>query len=109
MRLTGSRSTSDTHHVAVSLEGSGIAYEPGDSLGVVPSNDPALADAVLRAAGLTGDATLRDTLIDRLDITTLTAKQIEDFARETGTPALPADWAAGRQVDRPAGDRARQA
>jgi sulfite reductase (NADPH) flavoprotein alpha-component len=98
VRLSGSRSTSDTHHLAISLEGSGIAYEPGDSLGVVPSNDPALADAVLRAAGLTGDTTLRGTLIDRLDITTLTAKQIEDFARETGTPALPAAWAEGRQV-----------
>jgi sulfite reductase (NADPH) flavoprotein alpha-component len=93
VRLSGSRSTSDTHHVAVSLESSGIAYEPGDSLGVVPSNDPALADAVLKAAGLSGDAKLRGALIDRLDITTLTGKQIE-----TGTSAPPADWAAGRQI-----------
>jgi sulfite reductase (NADPH) flavoprotein alpha-component len=98
VRLSGSRSTSDTHHVAVSLESSGIAYEPGDSLGVVPSNDPALADAVLKAAGLSGDAKLRGALIDRLDITTLTGKQIDDFARETGTSAPPADWAAGRQI-----------
>jgi sulfite reductase (NADPH) flavoprotein alpha-component len=98
VRLTGSRSTSDTHHVALSLEGSGILYEPGDSLGVVPSNDPALADAVLKAVGLAGDGELRGALIDRLDITTLTARQIEDFARETKTQALPADWAAGRQI-----------
>ena len=98
IRLTGSRSTSDTHHVAVSLEGSAIQYEPGDSLGVVPSNDAALADAVLKAAGLTADAKLRDALIDRLDITTLTVKQMEDFARETGATPLPADWATGRQI-----------
>jgi sulfite reductase (NADPH) flavoprotein alpha-component len=98
VRLSGSRSTSDTHHVALSLEGSGILYEPGDSLGVVPSNDPALADAVLKAAGLSGNASLRGALIERLDITTLTGKQIEDFARETGTRAAPADWAAGRQI-----------
>jgi sulfite reductase (NADPH) flavoprotein alpha-component len=98
VRLTGSRSTSDTHHVAVSLEGSGILYEPGDSLGVVPSNDPELADAVLKAAGLSGDDKLRGALIDRLDITTLTGKQIEDFARETKTQAPPADWAVGRQI-----------
>ncbi|HEX3575480.1 MAG TPA: flavodoxin domain-containing protein, partial [Rhodopila sp.] len=65
-RLTGSRSTSDTHHVAVSLEGSGIAYEPGDSLGVVPSNDPALVDAVMQVAGLSGDETLLGALTDRL-------------------------------------------
>jgi sulfite reductase (NADPH) flavoprotein alpha-component len=98
VRLTGSRSTSDTHHVAVSLEGSGIAYEPGDAIGVAPSNDPALVEAVLKAACVPGDETLRRALTDRLDITTLTGKQIEDFARETGTQALPADWAAGRQI-----------
>jgi sulfite reductase (NADPH) flavoprotein alpha-component len=98
IRLTGSRSTSDTHHVAVSLAGSGILYEPGDSLGVVPSNDPALIDAILKATGLSGDDKLRGALTDRLDITTLTGKQIEDFARESRTKALPADWAAGRQI-----------
>jgi sulfite reductase (NADPH) flavoprotein alpha-component len=98
IRLSGSRSSSDTWHVAVSLEGSGIAYEPGDALGVVPSNDPGLADAVLKAAGLSADDTLRAALLDRLDITTLTARQAEDFARETGTEALPADWVAGRQI-----------
>jgi sulfite reductase (NADPH) flavoprotein alpha-component len=97
VRLTGSRSTSDTHHVALSLEGSGIVYEPGDSLGVIPSNDPALVDAVLKAAGLSGDG-LRGALTERLDITTLTMKQVEDFARETGSQPLPADWAAGRQI-----------
>jgi sulfite reductase (NADPH) flavoprotein alpha-component len=98
VRLSGSRSTSDTHHVAVSLEGSGILYEPGDSLGVVPSNDPALVDAVLKAAGLGADAGLRAALTDRLDITTLTGKQVEDFVRETGVAAPPADWAVGRQI-----------
>ncbi|HET6306979.1 MAG TPA: flavodoxin domain-containing protein, partial [Rhodopila sp.] len=97
VRLSGSRSSSDTHHVAVSLEGSGIAYEPGDALGVVPSNDPALVDAVMAAVGGADDA-LREALLHRLDITTLTGKQVEDFARETGTDVLPAEWAAGRQV-----------
>jgi len=98
VRLSGSRSTSDTHHVALSLEGSGILYEPGDSLGVIPSNDPALADAVLAEAGLSGDAGLRASLIEGLDITTLTGKQVEDFCRLTGTSAPAADWAAGRQI-----------
>ena len=51
-----------------------------------------------RRPGLTGDDKLRGALTDRLDITTLTGKQIEDFARETRTTALPADWAAGRQI-----------
>ncbi len=98
VRLTGSRSTSDTRHIALSLEGSGIAYEPGDALGIVPSNDPALADAVLKAAGIGNNPTLRNTLIHNLDITTLTRKQVEDFARETGIVAPEASWAAGRQI-----------
>ena len=55
IRLSGSRSTSDTWHVELSLEGAGIAYEPGDSLGFVPANDPALVDAVLAATGLSGE------------------------------------------------------
>ena len=98
LRLTGSRSTSDTHHIAISLEGSAIAYEPGDSLGVVASNDPAQVEAVLQAAGLSGDDTLLTALTHRLDIATLTGQQIENFARDTGIQPLPADWAAGRQI-----------
>ena len=97
VRLTGSRSTSDTHHIEVSLEGSGILYEPGDALGVIPWNDPALADAVLAAAGLSGDVSLRTALIERLDITTLTGKQVEDFSKLTGFAAEPG-WAADRQI-----------
>ena len=97
VRLTGSRSTSDTHHIEISLEGSGIAYEPGDALGVIPRNDPALADAVLAASGLSGDASLRNALIERLDITTLTGKQLEDFSILTGFTASDG-WAEGRQI-----------
>ena len=97
VRLTGSRSSSDTHHIELNIEGSGIAYEPGDALGVVPTNDPALADEVLAAAGLAGDAALRTALIERLDITTLTTKQVEDFGKITGFSPEPG-WAAGRQI-----------
>lgn len=98
VRVSGSRSTSDTWHLELSLEGSHIAYEPGDALGILPSNDPALADAVLAATGLSGDAALRASLLDRYDITTLTGKQIEDFVRLTGAPAPAAGWSDGRQV-----------
>ena len=100
IKLSGSRSTSETWHVEVSLAGSGIVYEPGDSLGFLPSNDPALVDAVLMATGLSGDAALRAALSERFDITTLTRKQVADYARLIGDASLAEDvaFADGRQV-----------
>ena len=100
IKLSGSRSTSETWHVELSLGGAGITYEPGNSLGFLPGNDPALVDAVLAASGLTGDAALHAALSERFDITTLTGKQVDDYARITGSASLAADrsFAEGRQV-----------
>ena len=56
--LTAPGSGKETLHFEVSLAGSGLAYEVGDSLGIFPSNDTAEVDAVLAAAGLTGDETV---------------------------------------------------
>jgi sulfite reductase (NADPH) flavoprotein alpha-component len=98
VRLSGSRSSSDTWHLALSLEGSGITYEPGDALGVMPSNDPVLVDAVLKTLASGVDDSVRDVLTHRLDITTLSGPQVQDFSRLTETPVLPEAWVAGRQV-----------
>jgi sulfite reductase (NADPH) flavoprotein alpha-component len=46
-RLTGKGSDKDTRHVVFDIAGSGLSYAPGDSFGVYPRNDPALAEAVL--------------------------------------------------------------
>jgi sulfite reductase (NADPH) flavoprotein alpha-component len=48
-RLNGERSARDTRHVVFDISHSGISYVPGDSLGIYPKNDPALADAIRRA------------------------------------------------------------
>jgi len=48
-RLNGSGSEKDTRHVVFDIAGPGIDYAPGDSFGLFPANDPALADAVLAA------------------------------------------------------------
>ncbi len=88
--LNSSRSDIETYHVELSLAGSGIAYEPGDSLGFVPRNDPALVADVLRLAGQDGDAALHSALTERFDITTLTHAQIADYAALTGDATLRA-------------------
>jgi sulfite reductase (NADPH) flavoprotein alpha-component len=48
-RLTGAGSEKDTRHIVVDISQAGIGYAPGDSFGLFPTNDPALADAVLAA------------------------------------------------------------
>ena len=55
-------------------------------------------NAVLAAAGLTGDAGLHAALSERFDITTLTAGQVENYARLTEDATFDASFAAGRQV-----------
>jgi sulfite reductase (NADPH) flavoprotein alpha-component len=67
-RLTGEGSARDVRHVVLDLAGSGLSYEPGDSLAVVPENDPELVEAVLAALGATGDAALREELLRHRDI-----------------------------------------
>jgi sulfite reductase (NADPH) flavoprotein alpha-component len=88
INLNSSRSDIETYHVELSLAGSGLTYQPGDAIGFVPRNDPALVDAVLKVTGLTDDPALHAALRHRLDITTLTRAHLTDYARLTGDAAL---------------------
>lgn len=90
INLNSSRSTAETWHLELSLEGAGLAYEPGDSLGVLPTNDPSLVEEVLHAAGLQSDTATEAQLRDKLDITTLTREQVRSYAQLTGDTELAA-------------------
>ena len=48
----------EIRHLEVSLAGSGLKYETGDSMGVFPDNDPALVEETLAALGATGEETV---------------------------------------------------
>jgi sulfite reductase (NADPH) flavoprotein alpha-component len=48
-------SVKEVRHYEISLEGSGLTYEAGDALGVVPVNCPALVDEMLAVVGCAGD------------------------------------------------------
>jgi len=54
-RLTGPGSAKDTRHHEISLQGAPLTYLPGDALGLVPQNHPALVDRILKAMGASGD------------------------------------------------------
>ncbi|PRR91517.1 assimilatory sulfite reductase (NADPH) flavoprotein subunit [Bacillus atrophaeus] len=83
INLNGRGSNKETRHLELSLEGSGLTYEPGDSLGVYPENDPALVDMLLEemnwdpeevvTVNKQGDVRpLKEALISHFEITVLT-------------------------------------
>ena len=88
VNLNGSRSGKQTIHLELSLEGSGLTFEPGDSLGIVTENRPETIEAVLRAASLAGDADLAARLAGEWDITTLSRPVLEAYAALNRAPAL---------------------
>ena len=88
VNLNGSRSAKQTFHVELDLTGSGITYRPGDALGIVPVNDPAVVEAVLAPVGLGGDAGLHKALAERHDVTTLTGHLVRSYAELTGDASL---------------------
>jgi sulfite reductase (NADPH) flavoprotein alpha-component len=53
--LNGAGSAKEVRHYEIALGGSGLAYEVGDALGVMPTNCDALVTEVLAALGATGD------------------------------------------------------
>jgi sulfite reductase (NADPH) flavoprotein alpha-component len=72
-RLNGPGSEKHTCHIEIDLSESGLDYEVGDSLGVYPRNDPALADAVIAAVDVPPDfpiagEPLRQVLIERMSL-----------------------------------------
>ena len=88
-RLSGEASATEVRHVRISLADSGLKYLPGDSLGLMPENDPALVDAVLTVIGASGDepvafadgsVAVRDALLRRLDIARPLDRTIELLA-----------------------------
>ena len=96
-KITGRDSTKDVRHVEISLEGSDITYTPGDSLGVYFLNDEALVDEVLTLTQIDASSTVklgdeelsvRDALIEKLELTQSYPGFVEKYATATGNPEL---------------------
>ena len=72
-RLNKRGSEKETWHYEFDLAGTGLDYTVGDAFGLFPSNDPALADAVIAALKAQtdfpiGGRTLHDVLIDAVSL-----------------------------------------
>ncbi|SEK45490.1 sulfite reductase (NADPH) alpha subunit [Paenibacillus sp. cl141a] len=99
LNLNGRGSDRETRHIELSLEGSNLQYEPGDSLGIYPENHPQLVDDLIAVMGWNADEavvvnksgearTLRDALLRHYEITVLTKPLIEQAAKLSGSEGL---------------------
>ncbi|MDH3374118.1 MAG: assimilatory sulfite reductase (NADPH) flavoprotein subunit [Gammaproteobacteria bacterium] len=77
-KITGAASSKDVRHIELSLEGSGLKYEPGDALAVIVENPPQLVEQFLSEFGFAAtsvvtvgeeETTIEDALSRRLEIT----------------------------------------
>ena len=107
--LNGAGSSKETRHVEISLEGSGLNYEVGDALGVMPSNCPVLVDELIRALhcdgeeavplSVGGETSLRAALQNHYDITKISNELVQDFFRRSGEAIHAQLLAPGREDD----------
>lgn len=115
IQLNGRGSAKETHHIELSLEGSGLDYQPGDALGIVPQNDPSYVDEIIELLEFNADhdlgdgRLLRSALLQELEVTTLTRPLVKHWAEQTDSAELKRlleednreelkQWLYGRQI-----------
>ncbi len=95
--LNGRGSDKETRHIELSLEGSGLSYEPGDALGVYPTNAPDVVESLLVALGFAGgeavtvegkETSVYDALFRNLEATIITRPVLQKYAALTGHDQL---------------------
>ncbi|QHZ46401.1 MULTISPECIES: assimilatory sulfite reductase (NADPH) flavoprotein subunit [unclassified Bacillus (in: firmicutes)] len=110
LNLNGRGSNKETRHLELSLEGSGLTYEPGDALGIFPENDPELVDMLLSELNWDPNETvtvdkqgeslpLKEALTSSFEITVLTKKFIQQAAELLGHEKLR-ELAAAEHADK---------
>jgi len=102
-KITGLGSEKDVYHVELSLEGSGLQYEPGDSLGVWARNSHELVGEVLDELRIAPDQevvldghrhSIGELLIRHRELTRLSPDTVEGYARAAGRTELEGRYGA---------------
>jgi sulfite reductase (NADPH) flavoprotein alpha-component len=95
--LNGEGSAKETIHLEFSLEGSGLEYETGDALAVVPHNAEDVVEDFIKTTRLDPDGnvlikeseySLREALTSQLDITSLSLPVIKRYNEIAKDPKL---------------------
>ncbi|QBK26575.1 assimilatory sulfite reductase (NADPH) flavoprotein subunit [Ureibacillus thermophilus] len=109
INLNATGSNKETIHLELSLEDSGIIFEPGDCLAIIPVNNQNLVDSLISALGFEPNETvdvdgatlsLKEALLNTLEITLLTKplmKKLAEFTNNEKFHALMVDSEALKQ------------
>jgi len=101
-------SSKEVRHYELSLEGSGLSYEAGDALGVVPLNCPEAVRDLLAALRCTGEESvsinettlsLREAFTRHLDITKPSHELLAAIAQRAAASELPPLFGSERAAD----------
>lgn len=96
-KITGRDSVKDIRHIEISLEDSGIQYQPGDALGVWFKNDDALVDEIIALTQTNADdavtageqeTTLKAALVNKLELTLSYPGFVQAYQAATESAAL---------------------
>jgi sulfite reductase (NADPH) flavoprotein alpha-component len=99
INLSGHGSGKEVRHLELALEGSALNYEPGDSVAILPANDPVRVAELIDALGLDASTsveagneatTLQFALAHQYEITTLTRPLVERYADLSDSQVLRA-------------------
>jgi len=99
INLNGRGSGQETRHLALSIEGSGFQFEPGDCIGIFPENHPELVDSLISTMGWKPDDVvtvnkqgeqrpLREALLQNFEITVLTKPLLEQASKFSSNSKL---------------------
>jgi sulfite reductase (NADPH) flavoprotein alpha-component len=99
VNLNEAGSNKETRHIELSLKSSGLSYVPGDTLGIIPQNDPELVaslleemewdDETLVTINKEGDTLpLKEALTTHFEITLLTKKILQKAVELTKNEEL---------------------
>ena len=108
-QLNAPGSAKDTRHFEIALEGSGLSYEAGDALGVMPRNCPALVGEILAVLGCDGEeavtapsgqeTSLRSALLRSYQITKPGRSFLQSLAERAGDVEWRSLLEPARQAD----------
>ena len=108
MRITGRESDKEVYHLELSLEDSGIAYKPGDALGVIAQNPDQLVDNILSTLNdegsevietYAGKIPVKEALKHHYEITILTRDIISKYSAKTRNKKVKAILADEQKLE----------